>query len=59
MIGYDLPKELVVICANAFDLAIPNDVTKIVSLFIHNQREIPEDWQRYLIIDAREFSKKE
>lgn len=59
IIGYDLPKELVVICANAFDLAIPNDVTKIVSLFIHNQGEFPEDWWMYPIIDAREFLKKE
>ena len=59
IIGYDMPRELVVICANAFDLSIPNDVTKIVSLFIHNQREFPEDWWMYSIIDAREFLKKE
>ena len=55
VIGYDLPGELVVICTNAFDLEIPDDVTKIVSLFIHNQREFPKNWEKQEIIDARDF----
>ena len=58
VIGYGLPKNLIVICADAFDLGIPADVTKITSLFIHNQREFPGSWKRYKIIDAREFVKK-
>lgn len=43
-IAFDIPKNLIVIRANAFDLTLPEDVTTILCLMIHNQHEFSTDW---------------
>lgn len=44
IIGYDLPRNLIVICANALDMPIPEDVNTLVALMRHFSHEIPESW---------------
>lgn len=38
VIGYDLPRNLIVICANLFDIETPKDVTVVVILMRHCTR---------------------
>ncbi|MEM2996702.1 MAG: class I SAM-dependent methyltransferase, partial [Candidatus Bathyarchaeia archaeon] len=38
IIGYDLPRNLIVICANLFDVEIPKDATVVVILMRHCTR---------------------
>jgi len=52
IIGYDLPRNLIVICGNALNLPLPPDITKIVLLHIHWQHPIPKSWRKYPIITS-------
>lgn len=44
IIGFRLPRNLIVICANALDIPLPEDVTAITILMIHRTWKIPEQW---------------
>lgn len=50
IIGLDLPTNLIVICANAWKLELPSDVTAITCLMIHRQHDFPESWKHKRII---------
>lgn len=43
-IGYDLPRNLIVICANGLDVPIPSDVNTLVMLLRHFSQELPEKY---------------
>ena len=45
-IKYDLPRNVIPICANALDLPLPQDVTAVTILMIHRTWEIPRSWRR-------------
>lgn len=45
IIGLDMPKNLIPICANAFEMELPSDVTLITSLMIHRSHDFPISWQ--------------
>lgn len=45
IIGLDLPKNLIPICTNAFEMEIPSDVNLIISLMMHRQHDFPFTWQ--------------
>ncbi|MFX1453737.1 MAG: hypothetical protein ACFFDB_00045 [Promethearchaeota archaeon] len=48
IIGFDLPDNLIIICADWFLIPIPKDVTIITCLV--NKPEIPEEWNNYKLI---------
>lgn len=48
VVGFHLPPNMVVICADWFDIPIPNDVTTITCLC--NDPEIPPSWFGYKVI---------
>ncbi len=52
VIGYDLPRNLIVICANLFDIETPKDVTVVVILMRHctRQEEIFRRFKKFKII---------
>ncbi|MDP2754184.1 MAG: hypothetical protein Q8P40_07315 [Nitrospirota bacterium] len=52
IIGYDMPKNLVAICGNAFGMELPCDTTVVTCLMIHRQHEFPEHWKKCRIIYA-------
>ncbi len=43
-IKYDLPRNVIPVCANALDVPLPKDVTAVTILMIHRTWEIPEEW---------------
>jgi len=43
-IGFDMPKNLITIRGNAFDIGLPLDTTFVLCLMIHRQHEIPTEW---------------
>jgi hypothetical protein len=43
-IGYDLPRNLIVICANGLDVPIPCDVNTLVMLLRHFSQTLPEKY---------------
>jgi len=43
-IGYDLPRNLIVICANGLDVPIPPDVNTLVMLLRHFSQTLPEKY---------------
>lgn len=43
-IGYHLPRNLIVICANGLDLPIPTDVNTLVMLLRHFSQDLPEKY---------------
>ena len=45
-IRYDLPRNVIPICANALDLPLLQDVTAVTILMIHRTWEIPEHWRK-------------
>jgi len=46
IIGYQLPRNLIVIVGNVLDIPLPRDVNTIVLLNIHFQHDFPEEWSR-------------
>lgn len=50
IIGYDMPENLIVICGNAFEMELPNDVTVVTCLMIHREHEFPDSWKKCNII---------
>ena len=44
IIRYELPRNLIPICANALDIPLPQDVTAITILMIQRTWEIPKQW---------------
>jgi len=50
IIGFDMPTNIIAICANAWELELPSDVTTIVCLMIHRQHKFPESWLSRRII---------
>lgn len=50
IIGYDLPRNLIPICADAFEMELPGDVTVVSCLMIHRQHAFPEQWKKNKII---------
>lgn len=59
IIGYDMPRNVVAICGNAFEMELPGDVTVVTCLIIHRQHEFPESWKRCRIIYATHDGVKE
>jgi len=51
-IAFDIPKNLIVIRANAFDLTLPEDVTTILCLMIHRKHDFPTGWSQKRLIMA-------
>lgn len=45
IIDLDMPKNLIVIRGNAFEFALPPDVTLVLCLMMHNQHEYPNTWK--------------
>ncbi len=45
IIGYDMPRNVVVICGNAFEWELPSDVTVVTCLLIHRQHVFPRRWK--------------
>ena len=43
-IRYDLPRNLIAICANGVDFPVPKDVTCLVMLLRHFMRKMPDEW---------------
>jgi len=55
IVGYRLPRNIIVICANALDIPLPEDVTAITILMQHRTWQIPEQWHgRKIIYTTRE-----
>jgi len=52
-IGYDLPRNVIAICGNAFEMELPSDVTVITCLMIHREHDFPESWRNRRIIYTR------
>ncbi|MGQ9680485.1 MAG: hypothetical protein ACUVV4_06950 [Candidatus Bathyarchaeia archaeon] len=52
VIGYDLPRNLIIICANLFDIEIPKDITLVLILMRHCTRheEIFRRFKKFKII---------
>ena len=52
IIGYDMPRNLIVVCANLFDIEPPKDVTVVVILMRHctRQEEIFKRYKKFKII---------
>jgi len=52
IIGYDMPRNLIVICSNLFDIEPPKDVTVVVILMRHctRQEEIFKRYKKFKII---------
>ena len=50
IIKYNLPSNLIIICADWFNFPIPNDVNTITCLC--NSPKIPEEWHKYKTIIA-------
>ena len=50
LIGYDMPKNLISICADALKFPLPKDVTTIVVLVRHLIHPLPEEWYEKRII---------
>jgi len=48
IINYDLPDNLIIICADWFLIPIPSDITLITCLV--NNPVIPEQWKKYKLI---------
>jgi hypothetical protein len=46
IIGYQIPKNVVAICAHWDEFPIPDDVTKIIALVQMEERSIPVGWFR-------------
>jgi len=43
-IGYDLPSNVIPICADVFRWPVPADVTTVVCIMIHRVHDFPADW---------------
>lgn len=59
IIGYDLPVNLIPICADAFEMELPRDVTVITCLMIHRKHEFPESWKKCRIISYESDAENE
>jgi hypothetical protein len=44
VIGYDLPNNVIPICADVFRWPVPADVTTVVCIMIHRSHDFPVDW---------------
>jgi len=44
IIGYDLPNNVIPICANAFEMELPRDVTVVTCLMIRRIDAFPREW---------------
>lgn len=53
IIGLSLPKNLVVIIGNGFEMPIPNDTTTILSLMIKRKHQFTQEMKKYRIISAQ------
>ncbi|MDP2217170.1 MAG: hypothetical protein Q8J68_07795 [Methanolobus sp.] len=53
IIGYDLPVNLIPICADAFKMELPRDVTVVTCLMIHREQDFTESWKKCRTIYAR------
>jgi len=53
VIGYDLPRNVIPICADAREFPLPPDVTVITCLMIHRSWDFPREWRRVRIIYTR------
>ena len=53
IIGYDLPKNVIPICADAREFPLPPDVTVITVLMINRTWDFPKEWRRVRIIYTR------
>ncbi|WP_456327907.1 hypothetical protein [Archaeoglobus sp.] len=53
VVGYDLPSNVIPICADAWSLQLPSDVTVITCLMIHRARSFPREWLSKRIIYTR------
>ena len=53
VIGYNLPKNVIPICADAHEFPLPRDVTVITCLMIHRSWDFPREWRRVRIIYTR------
>lgn len=54
IISYDLPRNVIPICADARDVALPSDVTVITCLMIHRSWTFPLEWLSKRIIYTKE-----
>jgi tRNA G46 methylase TrmB len=65
IIGYNQPRNLVIICANGLDFPVPKDVNTLVMLLRHFSQTFPEEWQdipkiiaqiygTWIIVDSKE-----
>jgi SAM-dependent methyltransferase len=55
IISYGLPKNVIPICRDVFDMPLPRDVNTIVCIMIHRQHDFPKSWsnnKRIRIIHA-------
>jgi SAM-dependent methyltransferase len=54
IISYDLPKNVIPICRDVFDMPLPRDVNTVVCIMIHRQHAFPKSWnnRRVQIIHA-------
>jgi SAM-dependent methyltransferase len=52
VIGYSMPKNLIIICGNGFDFPIPIDVTTVICLMIHRQHEFNKEILKRKVIYA-------
>lgn len=57
IIGYDLPGNLIPICADAFEMELPKDVTVVTCLMIHRKHQFPESWKKCRIISYERDAK--
>jgi len=53
VIGFDLPSNVIPICADAWKIELPRDVTVITCLMIHRTRPFPKQWLSKRIIYTR------
>jgi len=53
VISYDLPKNVIPICADAREFPLPPDVTVITVLMINRTWDFPKEWRRAKIIYTR------
>jgi len=65
IIGYNQPRNLIIICANGLDFPVPKDVNTLVMLLRHFSQPFPEEWQNipkilaqiygtWIIVDSKE-----
>ena len=52
VIGYDLPSNVIPICADAFEWPVPADVTIVTCIMIHRTHDFPPDWLLRRIVYA-------